>query len=541
MSARAFGWMVACAGVFLVVVLVTALALEPHLGVEVEASAGAVAAGAAAACCGFAGWRCRGAERRWRWLTCGAALLTMVGVSFSVWSTAVSGTNVPRLQLSDLGYMACYALALAGLLTMPTDSLDRGPGGRVGGGHGDRHLEAPSRRWLVPTVLDSLIVVGSLALLYWELVLGDVVLHGGFSLVAVLMAWALALGALVLTVAVFLVGTFRRPRHWPAFGLLAAGLILLALVAVTYAAAAVRRWVLVPSPISTAFVASLLLIGLAAVVPARAPPPPSACDSGESGEGARPSRLQVAHLMLPYLPLCAVGVLALVQLVSWAPVQRGEMFALLFLLTMALLRQVGTLWDNASLLARYRASQRQLRYQAFHDPLTGLANRTLFGERLGDALERRVRGGDPRSLAVLFCDLDDFKIVNDALGHAAGDELLRVTAARLVGAVRAVDTVARLGGDEFAILLEGRDDDPARLGRRVVDAVAAPCLLVGTPYSVRGSVGLAIVESGTLTEPETVLHQADLAMYEAKRVGGTVAVYRPGLSAPEARPIPDAL
>ncbi|MBL7500618.1 GGDEF domain-containing protein [Frankia nepalensis] len=547
MSGQTFWRLATGAAMFLLAVLLVALVARRSVAIVVEPAAGATAAGVAAVCGGLGGWRCRGDERRWRWLTGSAATVTMVGVAAAAWSTAVSGTNVPRLHLSDLGYLVCYALALAGLLTMPTDPLDHGPDGLAGREGRDRHRSVSSRRWLVVTVLDSLLLVGSLALLGWDLVVEDVVVGRGHGLVALLMAWVLALAALVLIVAVFLVGTFRRPRSWLAFSLLAAGLVLLAVVATTYAAAAVRRWVVVPPPISAGFVAALLLVGLATVVPAR-PTSLLAVDAGDVDVrdadvsevdvsdregGRRPGRLQVLHLMLPYLPLGAVGLLAVVRLVESAQIQRDEMLVLFFLLALALVRQVCTLLENANLLARYRASQRQLRYQAFHDPLTGLANRALFGQRLRAALERRARDGDPRSLAVLFCDLDDFKIVNDALGHGAGDELLRVTAARLAAAVRSVDTVARLGGDEFAILAEGGGDDPRQLGRRVADAVAAPCVLAGAPYTVRGSVGLAIVEPGGAADPETVIHQADLAMYEAKRAGGAVTVYQPGLSGPD--------
>ncbi|OHV74227.1 GGDEF domain-containing protein [Pseudofrankia sp. BMG5.36] len=117
-----------------------------------------------------------------------------------------------------------------------------------------------------------------------------------------------------------------------------------------------------------------------------------------------------------------------------------------------------TLTDNVRLVARVEQDQLALRHQAFHDPLTGLANRALFGDRLAQALARRARA--PARLAVFFCDLDEFKHVNDALGHAAGDELLRMTARRLLTSVRASDTVARLGGDEFAILLDATTDDP---------------------------------------------------------------------------------
>ena len=159
--------------------------------------------------------------------------------------------------------------------------------------------------------------------------------------------------------------------------------------------------------------------------------------------------------------------------------------------------------------------QRQLSHQAFHDSLTGLANRELFRDRLEHRLSARAHDG--ALVAVLFCDLDGFKGVNDALGHAAGDDLLREVAGRLSSVVRPGDTVARLGGDEFAVLLErvGDAEEAEQVARRLLRALEAPVLLAGKPTTVSGSVGLAVTETGAETGEELV-RGADLAMYDAK-------------------------
>ncbi|MDP9406735.1 MAG: EAL domain-containing protein [Actinomycetota bacterium] len=164
-----------------------------------------------------------------------------------------------------------------------------------------------------------------------------------------------------------------------------------------------------------------------------------------------------------------------------------------------------------------RSLEEQLTRQALHDPLTGLANRRLFADRVKQALARRGDG----QVAVLFIDLDDFKTVNDSLGHAAGDALLTEVGRRLTGLVRAGDSVARLGGDEFALLLEDEvtDDTGERLAERVVRALREPARLGNTEVVPRASLGVASAPTGS--DHDELLRNADLAMYMAKGGGGS--------------------
>ncbi len=157
----------------------------------------------------------------------------------------------------------------------------------------------------------------------------------------------------------------------------------------------------------------------------------------------------------------------------------------------------------------------ELRHQAFHDALTGLPNRALLTERLDHALARaRRRTGT--SLTLLFLDLDDFKVINDSVGHTAGDELLVEVGKRLAGCVRADDTCARLAGDEFAILLEDADAAAGeRLAERLLAALAAPLQVGGRCVTVRASIGIA-ESTGAVTGDE-LLANADIAMYASKR------------------------
>jgi diguanylate cyclase len=208
--------------------------------------------------------------------------------------------------------------------------------------------------------------------------------------------------------------------------------------------------------------------------------------------------------------------------------------ALVAALGRVLVRQYLTLVDNRRLVEALATREAQLQQQAFHDPLTGLANRALFTERVQAALDRRDREGT--MVSVLTCDLDDFKAVNDGLGHAAGDQLLALVARRLLGALRPSDVLARLGGDEFAVLLDDTDD-PQAVGQRIAAALGQPFRLAETTVILRASVGAVTLDRqdpvGTV---EDTLARADVAMYAAKRAGkGRFAVYTPGMTLPETR------
>ncbi len=180
-----------------------------------------------------------------------------------------------------------------------------------------------------------------------------------------------------------------------------------------------------------------------------------------------------------------------------------------------------------------RRLEAELAHQALHDALTGLPNRVLFRDRVAHALGRAARGPGARpDVAVLFVDLDDFKAVNDGLGHAAGDRLVAQVARRLLGATRGSDTVARLGGDEFAVLLEGLADPGEALPvvARIADVLRHPVAVGGREVAVSASVGLAHAAAGD--DADAVIRHADVAMYEAKAAGkARHAVFEPAMYA----------
>ncbi|HEV3230893.1 MAG TPA: EAL domain-containing protein, partial [Candidatus Dormibacteraeota bacterium] len=171
----------------------------------------------------------------------------------------------------------------------------------------------------------------------------------------------------------------------------------------------------------------------------------------------------------------------------------------------------------------------RLRHQAFHDTLTGLANRALFRDRVEQAVARGGRGDT--SFAVLFIDLDNFKAINDSVGHTAGDVVLCEVARRLRAALRPSDTAARFGGDEFAVLIDVLTDDGTAIhvARRIADSLNHPVEAEGDTWFVSGSIGIAYGSHGA-ESVDAVLRNADVAMYDAKRRGrGQFAIFEPAM------------
>ncbi len=192
--------------------------------------------------------------------------------------------------------------------------------------------------------------------------------------------------------------------------------------------------------------------------------------------------------------------------------------------------------DTSTVAATPPPAEERLAHLAYHDPLTGLPNRAALAERLAAALERAAPGG---AVVLLSIDLDDFKLVNDGLGHAAGDELLRRLAARLDTVRRSADLLARQGGDEFILLVElpGRDGaaaTAAAIGRRIAEALEPPFVIADAELRIGASIGAAVYPDDA-PDAESLHRRADSALYRAKEDGGGFAAYRPGATDPLAR------
>ncbi|MET3805894.1 diguanylate cyclase (GGDEF)-like protein [Nakamurella sp. UYEF19] len=324
----------------------------------------------------------------------------------------------------------------------------------------------------------------------------------------------------VLIIALAFFSVSRPTRHRVPLLLLAAGVSLITLADAAFATATG------PLP-DVGFVTAFLALAYAAGTGGRM----LALDRAR-GASPTPSQTPGAS-MLPYLPLAvAIGTLSL-RAIGSEPPGHLEIAAVAVAVVAVLIRQYLTVLDNRQLLEEVAEREERLRRQAFQDQLTGLANRALFTDRVAHALHLHRR--DLRPLGLLFCDLDDFKAVNDTLGHAAGDQMLIRVAERLRGALREGDTLARFGGDEFAVLLED-GSEPTLVATRIIDALREPFVVNDTTVNVGVSVGVTDLDGKTaIPTLDELLAHADVAMYSAKRSGkGQLALYEPSMVLPAA-------
>ncbi|OBA74843.1 diguanylate phosphodiesterase [Mycobacterium sp. 1554424.7] len=356
------------------------------------------------------------------------------------------------------------------------------------------HLSRHSPRRLA---LDGLIVATSLFVISWVFVLDKQLRENNGSRLATLIE--VFADVVILTTAILMLSRIRS-NDLPSRGLLAAGIATIAASDIAMVFQTGVGSYHLGDLTDLGRVAGFALLSLAGLASVHETP----------RDQARTEIMSPALLWLPYLPLMLAAAVGLGQAVSL--MAHGPLLAALGILVAAVLtRQFIVLTENQGLLT-------EVAREAFRDSLTGLANRAHFLHRLEQAVDRQRRDGGP--IAVLCLDLDNFKAVNDALGHPAGDELLVRVAGRLTAALGDTGTVARLGGDEFAVLLEASAEESKAAADRVLDAFGTPIVIDGVPIEVRPSIGYTVATDTSNCTVDQFLQHADLAMYAAKREGG---------------------
>jgi diguanylate cyclase (GGDEF)-like protein/PAS domain S-box-containing protein len=569
----------------------------------------------AAAVCAFAAIKHRGRARTaWALISVSAFSWGSGEVAWSYYEL-LQGRQVPFPSFADLGYLLAVPLAIAGVLCFPS---------------------APSKATsLVRTILDGLLIAGSLFIVSWSTTLGAVYRAGTGDIVGDLIGLAYPAGDVVIgTMVIILASRAERLTRLPLF-LLAGGLVANLLADSGFAYLTTTNQYGAGSVVDVGWAAGYLLMAIAAVSALSIPV-----------VAAETSRTPAAPgwwgLLLPYAPVMAAGIVAAI-----AEAQPGELdpvifWSLIAIIALVVVRQFLTLSDNLwlnrqlesnaaaltkgrehfrslvqnssdviSLIGRdgiiqyqsasverilgydeqklvgsffgdlvhpddrtqvlrkidesinipgppialecrlrrdddsycpsevtitnllelpsvrglvlntrdiseRKALEEKLIHQAFHDSLTNLPNRAAFRISLDHALQRDTKP----QIAVLFLDLDDFKSVNDTLGHATGDQLLVAVGARVASTLRPGDTVARLGGDEFAVLLRNLEDErtAARVAERITRQLTPPFSIAGKEIAVRASIGIAGIVSGQ-EAADDLIRNADVAMYIAKSKG----------------------
>ena len=477
-----------------VVTAVGTWAVPPGPGQRLFDDAAQFGAGVLAAFACFAGARDRtGARARWR-LVLGAGLVSWA--LLRLWwivRDVAEPARMPAMDVADIGFLtlpACVFLALLSA-TMVLPRSDRVPLGR------DR----------VVLIIDSFLVTGSIVALAWSTLPADLIADAVRSPAVIGVAALYPLADLLLVVMTGLLLT-TRPAWHPARG----PLWLVAAAMMAFGCSDTLRLLdagaAVLSPAESAgHLLGPALLGLAAL-----------SNPGPLAQAPPRAEPEWPHLLLPYLPLIASGVVIAVRTGTGGQLSSYEAFFGWLGLGLVVARQMLTIAENAVLLAQISDGQARLHHQAYHDPLTGLANRALFRERLVLALDAYRHRGTP--VALIFADLDDFKLINDSYGHGTGDRLLRAIATRLASCAGPGALVSRLGGDEFAVLLDQDADVAEPVAERMLAALREPYLIDGRPVGVSASLGLVLPEPGDKElSADSLLRRADAAMYASKRRG----------------------
>ena len=369
----------------------------------------------------------------------------------------------------------------------------------------------------------SIVAFGALAI-SWYFLMGAYATDpsvGTFGKLVNLAYPVLDLAVLFIVVEGLVFGTGRRPVH----RLLAAAMVAMVVSDFAYDVMVVHGTYTVGSPVDAGWLLNYLLVGVAALHPSMALRP-DAVPADAMQVRRRLPLVALAGLTAPAI-LAADALLGSTSDVGPLAAISIVVFVLVVVRLWWMLDHVGGQASALEAALQVReALEGELRERAFHDDLTGLANRALLHDRVGHALASVARGHG--LVGVCFCDLDGFKTINDSLGHLTGDAVLVAAGKRIAGVVRPGDTVARLGGDEFAVLMEDLDDPAVAVAvaERVVSVLRQPVDVGDREVGLSVSVGVAV--AGLSTTTEQLLSQADSAMYAAKAAGrGRLELFEP--------------
>ncbi|MGC8633403.1 MAG: putative bifunctional diguanylate cyclase/phosphodiesterase [Candidatus Limnocylindrales bacterium] len=460
---------------------------------------GLYGAGAVAAC--LSGIAHHRPARRGAWWLLAVGVALEAGGNWLEGALAMGTGSQPFPSVADAAYLAGYLALALGLVALVWR----------------RDVPTEVSAWI-----DALIVAVAAGMVAWNLLLDRYLADPALSVPALVVSLAYPiLDVVLLGVLAHLLLAAGRPNA--SLALLAVGVAANLAADSAYFFLALDRTYRVGELVDAGWLAGYVAWGAAVLHPAMA-------HAGEplAGSERPPGGLSARRLMLlaggALVAPCTAAAAALrgdpLDLVAILLGSSGLYLLVLTRLVLGLRAQRGLAAERGRLAAT-------LAREASHDPLTGLLNRSAFLARMEAELARARAGGPP--VAVLYFDLDRLKAVNDALGHPAGDAVLRALAERLRLGLRGADVIGRLGGDEFAVLAEGQRLAGARaLADRLQALLAEPVVLQDQPWSMSASVGLALARHGE--RAEELLRRADLAMYMAKGEGGAaLAVYSPSL------------
>jgi diguanylate cyclase (GGDEF)-like protein len=461
-----------------------------------------------------------------------AALLYTIGDV--IWAVVETGLNVaPFSSAADGFYLAYYAAFLVGVFV-----LVKWPA---------------SRAELVNNCLDLAVILTAAILGFWNFLIGPIIeASTGLPPLQQTILAAYPVGDVLLFGGVLLI-LYNKPHRegasWtaeaveqpaiPVF-LLAAGVLVLMFADCTYSYQSLLGTYASGGLLDLTWMVANLLIGMGGIAQWAGLQPGNVISEYRPGPLFQP-RMQWVKTYIPYIWVVGAFILLIASMVTPLPMNFAAIsLGVSTVLGLMLIRQFITLSENHRLNVRLEKQaerlgninrdlnlemvervrvQETLAFDVLHDQVTGLANRRLFLDRLGQAIKRSKRH-DGMSFAVLFMDLDQFKVVNDSLGHSLGDQVLVSVGKRLEETLRSGDTVARFGGDEFAILLDdlNEEETASAIAEKVREAIARPFRLKDREVRTTASIGI-VTDLVKYEYPDDLLRDVDLAMYQAKALG----------------------